>query len=105
MMQASNLACIIYVTFQRRTFEIHFQMCRYLAKAAVIPALLGGLWQGSILLAQQSSAPSSRSVLTPEKAIGLAEQGRCGESISALKHAMAATVPAEVRNKAGVLRG
>ena len=103
MMQASNLACIIYVTFQRRTFEIHFQMCRYLAKAAVIPALLGGLWQGSILLAQQSSAPSSRSVLTPEKAIGLAEQGRCGESISALKHAMAATVPAEVRKQAGVL--
>ena len=103
MMQASNLACIIYVTSQRRTFEIHFQMCRYLAKAAAIPALLGCFWHGSILLAQQSSAPSSQPVLTPEKAISLAEQGRCGESISALKHAMAATVPAEVRKQAGVL--
>jgi tetratricopeptide (TPR) repeat protein len=103
MMQASNLACIIYVTSQRRTFEIHFQMCRYFAKAAAIPALLVCFWHGSNLLAQQSPAPSSQPVLTPEKAISLAEQGRCGESISALKHAMAATVPAEVRKQAGVL--
>ena len=103
MMQASNLACIIYVTFQRRTFEIHLQMCRYLAKAAAIPALLGCFWHGSILLAQQPPTPGSRPVLSPEKAIGLAEQGRCGESISALKHAMADTVPAEVRKQAGVL--
>jgi tetratricopeptide (TPR) repeat protein len=103
MMQASNLACIIYVTSQRRTFEIHFQMSRYFAKAAAIPALLVCFWHGSNLLAQQSPAPSSQPVLTPEKAISLAEQGRCGESISALKHAMAATVPAEVRKQAGVL--
>jgi tetratricopeptide (TPR) repeat protein len=78
-------------------------MCRYLAKAAAIPALLGCFWQGSFLFAQQSSFPSSRSVLTPEKAIGLAEEGHCSESISALKHAMAATVPADVRKQAGVL--
>jgi tetratricopeptide (TPR) repeat protein len=103
MMQASNLACIIFVTFHGRDLEIHFQMCRYLAKAAAIPALLGCFWHGSILLAQQASAPSSRPVLTPEKAISLAEQGRCGESISQLKHAMAATVPAELRKQAGVL--
>jgi len=102
-MQANTSACIIYVTLQRGIFEIHFQMCRYLVKAAAIPALLGCFWHGSILLAQQSSAPSSRPVLTPEKAISLAEQGRCGESISALKHAMAATVSAEVRKQAGVL--
>jgi tetratricopeptide (TPR) repeat protein len=103
MMQASTLACIIYVSFKKRTFQIHFQMYRYLAKAAAIPALLGCFWHGSILLAQQSSVPSSQPVLAPEKAIGLAEQGRCRESISALKHAMAATVPAEVRKQAGVL--
>jgi tetratricopeptide (TPR) repeat protein len=65
---------------------------------------MGGLWHGPILLAQQSkSAPTPRPVLTPEKAVGLAEQGRCGESISGLKHAMAATVPVEVRKQAGVL--
>ena len=103
MMQARALACIIFVTFQRRTFEIRFQMCRYLAKAATIPALLGCFWRGSILLAQQSPAPGPPPVLTPEKAISLAEQGRCGESISALKHAMAVSVPAEVRKQAGVL--
>jgi tetratricopeptide (TPR) repeat protein len=78
-------------------------MCRYLAKTVAIPALLGCFWHGSILLAQQSPTPSSRPVLTPEKAISLAEEGRCGESISALKHAMAGTVPVEVRKQAGVL--
>ena len=78
-------------------------MCTYLAKAAAIPALLGCFWHGSILLAQQSPATTSRPVLTPEKAISLAEQGRCSESISALKHAMATTVPADVRKQAGVL--
>jgi tetratricopeptide (TPR) repeat protein len=78
-------------------------MCRSSAKAAAIPALLVCFWHGAIVLAQQSAGPSSRPVLTPEKAISLAEQGRCSESISALKQAMAATVPAEVRKQAGVL--
>lgn len=78
-------------------------MYRYLAKAATFPALLSCFWLGSILLAQQSQTASSRPVLTPDKAISLAEEGRCGESISGLKHAMAATVPAEVRKQAGVL--
>ena len=103
MMQASNLACIIYVYSSEKECEIHFQMCRRLAKVAAILALLGCFWHGSILLAQQSPAPSSRPVLTPEQAISLAEQGRCGESISALKHALTATIPAEVRKQAGVL--
>jgi tetratricopeptide (TPR) repeat protein len=78
-------------------------MCRRLAKAAAIPAILGCFWHVSIVLAQQSPAASSRPLLTPDKAISLAEEGRCAESISALKHAMAATVPAEVRKQAGVL--
>ena len=56
-----------------------------------------------MVLAQQTPAPRSRPVLTPEKAISLAEQGRCGESISGLKHAMAPAVAAEVRKQAGVL--
>jgi tetratricopeptide (TPR) repeat protein len=74
-----------------------------LAKAAGIPALLGCFWHGSILLAQQSPTPASRPAITPEKAISLAEQGRCAESLPALKRAMAATVPAELRKEAGVL--
>jgi tetratricopeptide (TPR) repeat protein len=74
-----------------------------LAKGAGISALLGCLWHGSILLAQQSPTPTSRPAITPEKAISLAEQGRCAESLPALKRAMAATVPAELRKEAGVL--
>ncbi|UWZ83698.1 tetratricopeptide repeat protein [Occallatibacter riparius] len=76
-------------------------MSRHLAQAAAILTLLS--WHGSMPLAQQSSAPSPRPALPPEKAISLAEQGRCAESISALKHAMAGTVPADVRKQAGVL--
>jgi tetratricopeptide (TPR) repeat protein len=41
--------------------------------------------------------------LSPEKAISLAGQGRCRESISGLKHAMAGTVAADTRKQAGVL--
>jgi tetratricopeptide (TPR) repeat protein len=65
---------------------------------------MGCFWHGSSLLAQQPAVPSSRPALTPENAISLAEQGRCGESASALKHAMAATsVSADIRKQAGVL--
>jgi tetratricopeptide (TPR) repeat protein len=79
-------------------------MYRFSGKAAAFLALLGCFWHGPILFALQSkSAPSSRPALTPEKAISLAELGRCGESISGLKHAMATTVPAEIRKQAGVL--
>lgn len=41
--------------------------------------------------------------MSPEKAISLAEQGRCRESISGLRHAMAGSVTAETRKQAGVL--
>jgi tetratricopeptide (TPR) repeat protein len=78
-------------------------MYRYLRKAAAFLALLGCFWHGSILLAQQSQASSSRPVLTPENAVSLAEKGRCRESISGLKHAMATTVPSDLRKRAGVL--
>lgn len=79
-------------------------MHRYLGKAAAFLALSGCFGHGSILFAQQPpAAANSRPVLTPEKAVSLAEQGRCGESLAGLKHAMAATVPANVRKQAGVL--
>jgi tetratricopeptide (TPR) repeat protein len=68
----------------------------------VVGLLVGCLWSAS--LAQQaktSTAPPS--VLPPEKAIALAEQGRCRESLSPLKHAMTGQAPAETRKQAGVL--
>ncbi len=103
MMQASFVACIIFVISQKRICGSPLQMPRYLAKAAAFLALPCCFWHGSILPAQQSNAPGSRAVLAPDRAISLAEQGRCGESISGLKHAMAPTVPVDVRKQAGVL--
>ena len=57
------------------------------------------------MIAAQESKTAARaaSVLSPEKAIGLAEQGRCRESISSLKHTMAGSLAAETRKQAGVL--
>jgi Tfp pilus assembly protein PilF len=56
------------------------------------------------MLAQTSkTAPKSQAPISPEKAVGLAEQGHCRESISGLKHAMAGTIPADTRKQAGVL--
>jgi tetratricopeptide (TPR) repeat protein len=47
------------------------------------------------------AVPATR--IPPQQAIALAQQGHCRESISGLKHAMAAQVPAETRQLAGVL--
>lgn len=79
-------------------------MGRFLGKSAVFLAFAGYLGSGTILFAQTSKtvAPSGTAV-SPEKAISLAEQGRCRESISGLKHAMSGTAPAETRKQAGVL--
>ncbi len=107
MMQAlTPPASFVFVrlTLRGGPSQAHFQMYRYLGQAAALLAFIGCLWHGPILLAQQSKvAPTSRAVLSPEKAVGLAEQGRCAESISALKHGMASTVPAELRKQSGVL--
>jgi tetratricopeptide (TPR) repeat protein len=62
------------------------------------------LWLGPATLAQQakvSAAPSPG--LSPEKAISLAEQGRCQASLAALKQAMKGQVAAGTRKHAGVL--
>jgi tetratricopeptide (TPR) repeat protein len=57
----------------------------------------------SIAAQQSKTAAKAPTGLSPEKAISLAEQGRCRESISSLKRAMAASVGAEMRKQAGVL--
>jgi tetratricopeptide (TPR) repeat protein len=59
-----------------------------------------------IILGQQAkvaATPGARSELSPDKALTLAEQGHCQESISALKRAMAGQVPAETRKRAGIV--
>jgi len=78
-------------------------MCRYSGKAAFV-LVIGCLWSGSITLAQQSKATAtSQPGLTPERAVSLAEQGHCRESVSGLKRAMGSAVAAELRKQAGVL--
>jgi tetratricopeptide (TPR) repeat protein len=79
-------------------------MPRFVGNAAVFLALAATFCSAPTILSQTSKAvPTSPAPLSPEKAISLAQQGHCRESISSLKHAMVGTVAAETRKQAGVL--
>src|SRR6266850_8463473 len=78
-------------------------MSRNSGTAAVLVLFIGLLWPGPVILAQQAKAAATPGAgLSPDKALTLAEQGRCQESISALKRAMTGQVPAETRKRAGI---
>jgi len=72
--------------------------------AAVFVLFIGFLRSEPVILAQQAkvTTPGAESGLSPDKALTLAEQGHCQESISALKRAMTAQIPPETRKKAGI---
>jgi tetratricopeptide (TPR) repeat protein len=53
--------------------------------------------------AKVAATPGARSELSPDKALTMAEQGHCQESISALKRALAGQVAAETRKRAGIV--
>ena len=102
MVQASTspASFLFGAIFQRAQFK---KMYRYPGKAAFV-VVVGCLWLGPAILAQQakvSAAPSPG--LSPEKAISLAEQGRCQASLAALKQAMKGQVAAGTRKRVGVL--
>ena len=81
-------------------------MSRYSGTAASILLLIGFLWSEPVILAQQAkvtATPGAGSGLSLDKALTLAEQGHCLESISALKRAMTGQVPAETRKRAGIV--
>jgi tetratricopeptide (TPR) repeat protein len=78
-------------------------MGRFLCQAAALLALGGYLWSGTIVLAQAPTPATPRTPLSPGKAVSLAEQGHCRESISGLKHALGGAVPVETRKQAGIL--
>ncbi len=68
--------------------------------------LSGSFLTASALVAQQKKPASSASPaqgMTIEKALSLAEQGQCKESLPALKRALTAQIPPETRKRAGVL--
>src|SRR6266478_9007821 len=81
-------------------------MFRSSGTAAVFVLFIGFLWSEPVISAQQAkvaTAPGTGSGLSTDKALTLAEQGHCQESISALKRAMTGQIPPETRKKAGIL--
>jgi tetratricopeptide (TPR) repeat protein len=83
-------------------------MLRHLGKLVLFLLAVASLIPQHSLLAQASKTsttpPSaSSSSLAPERAIALAGQGHCKESLPALKRAAAGSGPVETRKKAGVL--
>src|ERR1700732_1069885 len=79
-------------------------MYRYSGKAGFIVLAIACLWSPPTILAQQAKvAAAAGPVLSPERALSLAEQGHCAESIPSLKHAMTSQVPAPTRKQAGVV--
>jgi tetratricopeptide (TPR) repeat protein len=107
MMQAGLPPALLFApTFQRGIFrKSKLKMYRSAGKHALTILIMGCLLCGSATLGQQSKVlPTTQSALSPEKAISLAEQGQCKESISALKRAMAGqAVSAATRKQAGVV--
>jgi tetratricopeptide (TPR) repeat protein len=88
----------------RESSQAPFKMCTFRRKRALTVLLAGYLWSASITLGQQPKVPSApQSALSPEKALTLAEQGRCRESISVLKRAMASQTPSATKKEIGVV--
>src|ERR1700731_1276377 len=81
-------------------------MSRYSGMAALLILSIGSLWSEPVIMAQQAkaaSAPGAGSGLSTDKALILAEQGHCRESLAALKRAMTGQAPAETRKRAGIV--
>ena len=81
-------------------------MSRNPCTPAILLLAIGPWFSSSALVAQTPKAVPETgrdSALTDEKAVALAEQGRCKEAVPALKRAMNSQAPVEARKKAGVL--
>lgn len=80
-------------------------MCSYLKTVCLFSSVVSIVLSffGSAANAQQSKSVSPGAQISPQQAITLADQGHCRQSISALKKAVVAQVPAETRKRAGVL--
>jgi tetratricopeptide (TPR) repeat protein len=73
------------------------------AKASAVLFLFVAMLSGFSSSAQHAKSASPAIDISPQKAIALAQQGQCRESIVGLKRATAAQVRAETRKLAGVL--
>ena len=73
-------------------------------KTAFLFLLAGSLWSGALALGQQAkSAPATQPALSPEKALSLAEQGHCHETISTLKRAISTQIDSTTKKEIGVV--
>ena len=73
------------------------------AKSSAVLFLSVATFSGFSSSAQHARPALAATDISPQKAITLAQQGQCRESIAALQRAMAAQLPAETRKLAGVL--
>lgn len=68
-------------------------------KAIVIVVII---WSASLASGEAKSASPTQSALTPEKALSLAEEGRCRESVPALKRALTSQIASATKKEIGV---
>jgi len=79
-------------------------MPRYPSMVAVLLLAIASSWLNPVILAQQevTASPGAGAAMSTDKALALAEQGRCQESLAALKRAMTGQAPAEIRKRAAI---
>ena len=79
-------------------------MCSFRGKTIFTLLLAGYVWSALPASGQQAKGASAgQSALTPEKALSLAEQGHCRESVAALKRALSSQVNAANKKEIGVV--
>ena len=89
---------------ERNSSQAQVKMYTFTGKTAFLLLFAGSLWSASITFGQQAKSPSApQPVLSPEKALSLAEQGHCRENISALKRAMSNQVDSTTKKEVGVV--
>src|SRR5215469_3483761 len=89
--------------FSGRILASAFKMCTFRGRVVLI-LLAGYLWSVSTALGQQAKVASTpQAASSPEKALSIAEQGHCRESIYALKRAISSQVPAATKKEIGVV--
>jgi tetratricopeptide (TPR) repeat protein len=74
-----------------------------LGRTTVLILFSAGLSSSTALGQQAKAAAAPQPALTPEKALSLAEQGHCRESLSALKRAISSQVSAASKKEIGVV--
>jgi tetratricopeptide (TPR) repeat protein len=102
-----NHTCIIFSLVrdfsERNSSQAQFKMYTFRGKTAFILLFAGYLWSVSITVGQQAKSSAPQLELSPEKALSLAEQGHCRESISALKRVMSSQVDSTTKKEVGVV--